>query len=110
MTLDQFLQCCESRLNVDWHTLTDPLVPVLKALDTWWQAQSDLTKKYGGWLGATALSALTAFLAKLLGITAAELTSGLLAFLGAVLLGIALGGLMDILDTCGIQNVDEPVA
>ena len=117
ITLDQFKQCCEARASSDWDALTDALVQSLKDFDAWWQRQSDLTKKWTARLLPAlpvAGGALAAFLARLLAIPVAAVAEEFAAFLGALIVGagvgVGLAVLMDIVDTCGIQNVGSPVA
>jgi hypothetical protein len=82
-------------------------VQPLKDLFNWWNRQSEFTKAFVNWFTAgLGGAALTAFLAKILQVQVAELGLAVAEALGAVMVGLALGTVLDILGRCGIQAVE----
>lgn len=105
-TYDDFKQCVKTQGNLDLEALDVMFVEPLKDLFNWWHRQSDSTKAYINWFTAgLGGAALTAFIAKVLGTTAAALSASFAEALGAVIVGLALGVVVDILGRCTILEV-----
>jgi hypothetical protein len=71
----------------------------------WWDRQSSTTQRYVTFLFGSGLAAeaVKTFLKRILGPAAAAAAA---EALGAVLAGLALGVVMDVLGRCGLQAVD----
>jgi hypothetical protein len=105
MTWDEFKECVRIQGNLDLEVVDVAFVQPLKDLQAWWDRQSSKTKAYVTFLFGSGLAAeaVKTFLKRILGPAAAAAAA---EALGAVLVGLALGFVMDILGRCGLQAVD----
>jgi hypothetical protein len=109
MTWEQFQECVRIQGGLDFEAVDVAFVQPLKDLHAWWESQSPSTKAYVDWFtGGLGGAALTAFIARVLQTTAGALATLAAEALGAVIVGLTLGVVMDILARCEIQAVLAP--
>ena len=110
-SLVDFKQCLRVEANLDFEALDFIFIQPLKALEAWWQRQSDETKRYvtffsGGLVG----DSLKAFLKRIVGPgISTKVAAAFGEALGAIIVGIGLGLVIAAMTRCNIQNVDDVV-
>lgn len=110
MTFDEFKQCVRIQGGLDLEALDVAFVQPLKELHSWWVRQSAFTQAFANFFTAgLGVTSLVAFLAKVLKTAVADLALVFAEALGAVIVGVALGVVMDVLGRCGIQEVESLV-
>ncbi|MCC6315537.1 MAG: hypothetical protein IT337_16180 [Thermomicrobiales bacterium] len=95
-----FKECCRIQGNLDLEAWDVMLFQPLKDLHAWWMRQLDSTRAYLAWLIGIGGSAAAVILGKIANIAATEVAGAFAALLAAVLAGMALGTMLDIVGRC----------
>jgi FtsH-binding integral membrane protein len=105
-TFPEFKQCLKIQGALDLEALDVIFIEPLKELHSWWTRQSAFTQSFVNFFTAgLGLTALVAFLAKVLQMAVADLALAFAEALGAIIVGIALGTVFDVLARCEIQSL-----
>jgi len=96
---DAFKRCVKIEANLDLEAWDVILFQPLKDLANWWGRQNEKIKAYTALLGPVA-AAFTRWIARVAGITAADVAGLMAESLTAVMVGLALGAFMDIASRC----------
>ena len=116
-TYDDFKKCVKIQRNLDFEAIDVLWLEPLKDLSNWFHKQSESTQSYINWftaaVGVFGVQALQAFLKSVLEKIAPKLAKefgeSFYVLVGAVIAGIALGTLFDVLIRCGLPQVTVPV-
>lgn len=96
----EFKNCCRIQYGLDLEAWDVMLFQPLKDFYAWWMRQLDTTRAYINWLLPFSSQAATAILGKIARIASAEVSTAFAVLLVAVVAGLGLGTMMDIVGRC----------